>query len=172
ATGRVVTAIADAGSFGTACVGSFVDEELTIDNSGEGTLSITKITSSSPEFKVPSVVSYPIVLGAGDAVEVAIRFEPTSVGAKSAVITVFSDDPAGPHKVHVSGKAGAPRLSLVLADRGNFGRVCVGSFADEPLTLNSSGQCPLTVSSITSSSGDFVVPEVLAYPLLIAPGDS
>jgi len=172
ATGRVVTAIANAGSFGDACVGSFVDEELTINNGGEGPLSITNITSSSPEFLVPSVLSYPIKLGVGDSVNVAIRFEPTSVGTKSATITVFSDDPAGPHKVHVKGVAGAPRLSLVIVGGGDFGKVCVGSYADEPLVLNNSGRCPLTVSGISSSSGEFIVPEVLAFPLLIGPGDS
>ncbi len=153
-------------------VGSFVDEELTINNGGEGPLSITNITSSSPEFLVPSVLSYPIKLGVGDSVNVAIRFEPTSVGTKSATITVFSDDPAGPHKVHVKGVAGAPRLSLVIVGGGDFGKVCVGSYADEPLVLNNSGRCPLTVSGISSSSGEFIVPEVLAFPLLIGPGDS
>ena len=172
ATGRVVTAIANEARFADTCVGSFVDEELTINNGGDGPLSIKKITSSSPEFHVPSVVSYPIGLGAGDSVEVPIRFEPTSVGAKSATITVFSDDPAGPHKIRVSGSAHAPRLSLLIAGAGDFGRVCVGSFADEPLLLNNSGRCPLTVSAISSSSAEFVVPEVLAFPLTIAPGDS
>jgi hypothetical protein len=172
APGRVVTAIADHGNFGHVCVGSFVDEELTIDNGGDGPLSISNITSSSPEFLVPSVVSYPMRLGAGDAVEVAIRFAPTSAGPKSATITVFSDDPAGPHKVKVSGTAHTPRLSLVIAGGGDFGRVCVGSFADEPLILNNSGRCPLTITAISSSENEFVVPEVLAFPLLIAPGDS
>jgi hypothetical protein len=172
-TGRVVTAIADAGSFGDACLGSFVDEELTIDNGGTGPLSITGIVSSSPAFLAPSVLSYPIVLGVGDSIELDIRFEPTSPpGPKSATITVFSDDPAGPHQVPVSGLAVAPRLSLLIADSGDFGKVCVGSFADEPLTLNNSGRCPLTVSAITSSSGDFAVPQVVSFPLLIGPGDS
>jgi hypothetical protein len=172
AKGRVVTAIADAGSFGDTCVGSFVDEELTIDNGGDGPLAIKTITSSSPDFLVPSVVSYPIRLGPGDATEVPIRFEPKSAGPKSATITIFSDDPSGPHKIRVSGRAGTPRLSLVIAAAGDFGRVCVGSFADEPLTLNNSGRCPLTVTGIASSSGAFVAPEVLAFPLVVAPGDA
>jgi hypothetical protein len=172
ATGRVVTAIADTGSFGNACLGSFVDEELTIDNGGAGPLSITNITSSSPEFLAPGVLTYPMRLGVGDSVEVTIRFQPTSVGPTAATITVFSDDPAGPHKVHVKGVAQAPRLSLVIPAGGDFGRVCVGAFADEPLVLNNSGHCRLTVSGISSSLGEFVVPEVLAFPLVIAPGDS
>lgn len=171
-TGRVVTAIADAGSFGEACLGSFTDEELTIDNGGEGPLSITDITSSSPDFLSPSVLSYPIKLGAGDSVEVAIRFKPTSVGAKTATITIVSDDPAGSHHVRVSGVAPTPRLSLLTANSGNLGKVCTGAFADAPLILNNSGHCPVTVSGITSSSPDFLAPQVLSFPLLIDPGDS
>jgi hypothetical protein len=172
APGRVVTAIADHGNFGHVCVGSFVDEELTIDNGGDGPLSISNITSSSPEFLVPSVLSYPIKLDEGDAVEVSIRFAPTSAGVKSATITIFSDDPAGPHKIKVSGTADTPRLSLVVPDNGDFGKVCVGSFADEPLTLNNSSRCPLTISGITSSESEFVVPTVVSFPLVIGPGDS
>jgi hypothetical protein len=172
APGRVVTAIADHGNFGHVCVGSFVDEELTIDNGGDGPLSITNITSSSPDFLVPSVVSYPMKLDEGDALEVAIRFAPGSPGAKSAIITIFSDDPAGPHKVKVSGTADTPRLSLVIPDGGDFGKVCVGSFADEPLILNNSGRCPLTITAISSSESEFVVPQVLSFPLVIGPGDS
>lgn len=171
-TGRVVTAITNAGSFGDVCLGSFVDEELTINNGGAGPLSIVNIVSSSPDFLTPSVLSYPINLGVGDSVEVAIRFQPTSFGATTATITVFSDDPAGPHSVPVSGAALAPHLSLLVADSGNFGRVCVGSFADEPLILNNSGRCPLTVFGITSSWGEFLVPQVLNFPLLIGPGAS
>jgi Abnormal spindle-like microcephaly-assoc'd, ASPM-SPD-2-Hydin len=170
--GRVVTAIADGGDFGRVCVGSFLDEELTIDNGGDGQLSITNIVSSSPDFLVPSVLSYPILLGIGDATEVAIRFAPHTAGPKSGTITIFSDDPTGPHKVAVSGKAATPLLSVAIADTGSFGKVCVGRFADEPLVLNNSGHCPLTVLSVASSSPEFLVPQVISFPLLIGPGDS
>lgn len=170
--GRVVTAIANSGYFGRACLGSFADEPLAINNGGNGKLSISDIASSSPDFLVPGVLTYPIVLDVGDSINVSIRFAPTSLGPKSGTITVISDDPAGPHTVEVSGVAAAPRLSLIIADGGNFGKVCVGRFADEPLILNNSGPCPLTVSAVTSSSAEFLVPQVNSFPLLIGPGAS
>jgi hypothetical protein len=37
-------------------------------------------------------------------------------------------------------------------------------------TLTNAGPCPLTVTDITSSSTEFLVPNVLAYPFPIAPG--
>ena len=170
--GRVVTAIADAGNFGSVCLGAFTDEILTIDNGGTGPLLISNILSSSPDFLPPSVLAYPIKLGVGDAIDVMIRFEPTGPGPKAGTITILSDDPAGPHKVAVSGTGQVPRLSLVLADSGDFGRVCVGRFADEPLILNNSGRCPLSILAVTSSSAEFLVPQVLSFPLLLGPGDA
>jgi len=170
--GRVVTVIANNGNFGHVCLGSFVDEELTINNGGDGELLITNIVAAPADFQSPSVLSYPIKLEVGDAIDIPIRFAPLSLGPKVGTITVFSNDPASPHVVSVSGDAPAPRLSLAIANSGNFGKVCVGSFADEPLVLNNSGHCPVTVFAITSSSGVFLVPEVLSFPLLIAPGDS
>ena len=170
--GRVVTTIANSGNFGRVCVGSFFDEELTIDNGGSGQLSISNIISSSPDFLAPSVLSYPILLGVGDAIDIPIRFAPTGVGLHAGTITITSNDPASPHIVRVFGDAPTPRLSLAIANSGNFGEVCVGSFVDQPLLLNNSGHCPVTVSAVTSSSAAFLAPEVLSFPLLIGPGDS
>jgi hypothetical protein len=169
---KVTTVIADRGAFGECCVGSFKDEVLTINNSGTGLLLVSDISSSTADFEAPSVLSYPIKLEVGDSIDIAIRFAPKSFGAKAAKIRIDSNEPASPHHVDVSGIAPRPRLSLVIADRGGFGKVCVGHFADEPLILNNSGHCPITVSGIASSSGAFQLPEVVAFPLLIDSGDS
>lgn len=54
-----------------------------------------------------------------------------------------------------------------LADSGNFGNVCLGSFRDEQLTLNNAGACRLLISNITSTAIDFFAPGVASYPLAI-----
>jgi hypothetical protein len=118
------------------------------------------------------VLAYPIKLGPGDAIDLPIRFAPLSLGPKAGTITIVSNDPASPHILRVRGDAPAPRLSLAIANGGNFGQVCVGRSADEPLVLNSNGHCPVEVFSVVSSTGGFLVPEVLAFPLLIASGAS
>jgi hypothetical protein len=116
------------------------------------------------------VVSYPLVISAGDSIAIPIRFQPTSFGAKAANITLISNDPASPRILAVSGMAPAPELDLIIANAGNFGNVCIGSVVDKPLTLLNSGPCTLTVTNIASSASEFVVPNVLAYPIRIAPG--
>ena len=170
--GSIATVIADTGNFGDVCVGSFTDEMLTINNNGWGPLRIFSITSSISEFEPPSVIKYPLLVNVGDSIDVMIRFRPTSLGTKVGTITITSDDPAGPHKVAVSGTAPAPRLTAVIADTGSFGDVCLGSFRDQPLILTNSGRCVLIVTNILSSSGEFLVPEVLSYPITIGPGDA
>jgi Abnormal spindle-like microcephaly-assoc'd, ASPM-SPD-2-Hydin len=168
----LVTTIADSGKFADVCVGSFTDELLTINNTGSGPISISNIISSSADFLAPGVLSYPFVLASGSSLDVVIRFQPTSPGPKSATLTIISNDPAGPHKVSVSGQGQTSRLSLAIADKGNFGQVCAGSFVDKPLVLNNSSRCVLSITAIASSSADFLVPEVLFFPLVVGVGDS
>jgi len=167
----IETAIAN-GGFGDACVGSFVDEILTINNSGFAMLLISNITVSSADFLAPKVASYPLAVAPGCSIDVIVRFRPTSIGSKAATVTIFSNDLFGPHKVTVTGTGQAPRLVLVLADKGDFGHVCVGSFRDEPLIVSNSGKCVLSISGVSSSSSEFLVPEVLHYPISIGPGDA
>ena len=168
---RLVTAIASTGAFGNVCQGSFADEILTLNNAGSDPLFITNITAS-PDFLVPDVISYPMRIDRGESADVVIRFQPVNFGAVAGTITVFSNDPAGPHKIAISGNCPPPKLSLILADKGYFGKVCRGSFADEPLILNNSGKCTLSITGIAVSPGEFQLPEVLSYPLTISAGDS
>jgi hypothetical protein len=65
-----------------------------------------------------------------------------------------------------------PRLVVGIADSGNFGNVCRGAFRDEPLVVNNAGPCPLLINRITSSSADFLPPQILTYPIAVAAGAS
>ncbi len=171
-TGRLVTAIADAGNFGNVCQGTFADEPLVLNNAGQCPLSVFAITATPGDFQAPSVASFPIVIAPGASVDVPLRFQPTALGARNGTVTVFSDDPASPKTIAVSGFAPAPRLALAIADSGSFGACCVGSFKDEPLILSNTGGCTLSVAAIAVSDASFLLPEVLSYPLTIEAGDA
>ena len=169
---KLATALPDSGNFGNVCLGSFRDEILTLNNSGACRLLITNIVSTSADFLAPGVASYPLALGPGDSLDVAVRFAPSALGNHSAAITVFSNDPAGPHTLKVFGNAPSPRLSVAVADTGGFGKVCIGSFRDLPLILDNSGKCTLTLTGISSSSSEFLPPEVVSWPMSLGAGDS
>ena len=170
--GRIATAIANSGSFGNVCLGSFADELLTINNTGTCPLLIAGIAGTS-DFLAPSAKSYPLHVGPGNSIDVVVRFQPTApFGSKAGSITITSNDPAGPHLVPVSGAAPAPKAGLIIANAGSFGKVCVGSFADEPLIVTNSGKCPLAITGVSSSGLDFLPPETLSYPITVGPGDA
>ncbi len=142
---RLNLVIADTGNFGNACIGSFVDEMLTLNNSGAGTLTVTDITSSSAEFLVPNVLSYPLTVEAGGSLQVPIRLQPTSFGPKSATITVSSDDPGGPRTVVLSGNA--PFGKLAVSGSTYFGEVECG-IAQKTFSICNVGECSLHVTSV------------------------
>ena len=169
-TPALETVIADQGAFGTVCLGGFVDRDLVLNNRGPCPLQIQLLSSSSPTFEMPGVVDYPLVLSAGGSIAIPIRFRPTATGPTSAVLRIESNDPNSPAIVEVSGTAPPPRLVVSIADDGVFADTCLGDVTDEILTVSNSGSCPLTITAITSSSEEFLVPETVSFPVMIAPG--
>jgi hypothetical protein len=160
------------GQFGDVCLELSADRVLTINNSGFATLLIWSITSSLADFQVPNVASYPLAVAPGESIEALIRFRPTAVGFEASTITVFSNDLFNPQTITVVGTGVTPRLVLGIADSGSFGDVCRGSFRDEPLVVNNGGPCTLLITNITSSSAEFLPPEILSYPIAVAAGAS
>jgi Pro-kumamolisin, activation domain len=166
----LVSAFAGDGDFGTVCPGSFSDETVTINNTGFNLLLISDITSSSSDFQLPTVASYPLAVLPGGSIEIPIRFEPSTPGPSATTVTIFSNDLLGPQTISLSGTCGSPRAVLAIANSGDFGNVCIGSFVDEALIVNNSGKCALTITGITSTATEFEPPETLSYPVTVAPG--
>ena len=171
-TGVLAVAIADHGEFGKVCVGANRDQLLTLVNTGTRTLSIIDVNSSSPTFRTPDVAGYPLRIAPGTAIHLPIRFQPTTPMPATGIITIDSDDPAGPKMIRVSGIVPTPRLTVLIAGGGNFAETCVGSFVDEQLILCNSGDCVLSLASITSTSAEFLVPQLRSYPITIGPNTS
>jgi kumamolisin len=144
-TGSLATVIADKGDFGDSCVGSFVDQELTLNNNGSCRLSIFDVVSSSPEFTTPSVNTFPLVVAPGASIAIPLRFQPGSFGAKTATISISSDDPAGVRTINVSGNA--PAGKLAVGGSTYFGEVDCG-VAYRTVSICNVGKCDLHVSSV------------------------
>ncbi|MDT5132813.1 MAG: hypothetical protein QOE41_2124, partial [Mycobacterium sp.] len=143
---RLVTVVPDSGDAGHVCLGDFADIDLTLENSSDCDLEITSITSDSPEFLVPSVNTFPIELCCGSDLELPIRFQPMAIGAKTATITIVSNDPASPHTVAVSGFA--PHGTLAVTGSACFGEVIFGTRVQQRLTLSNVGDCDLHITKV------------------------
>jgi photosystem II stability/assembly factor-like uncharacterized protein len=147
---RLVTFLPDAGKFGRVCACSFRDEPLTISNGGHCLLTVQAIISTSGEFLVPDVTIFPLTVAPGTATQVPIRFQPETYGPKSAIITVVSDDPAGPRAIEVSGYA--PHGVLAISGSTDFGKVDLGLTAQTVITLANVGDCDLHVCQVAFRS--------------------
>ncbi len=78
---------------GSANIGNSISQTFTLNNTGNEAIRINTITSSDAEFVIENM---PTDIPAMGYVPVTIRFIPTSVGAKTTVITITSDDCSNP----------------------------------------------------------------------------
>jgi len=141
----ITRAIANAGNFGDVCLGSLKDMDLTINNSGGCNLSVSNITSNSNEFIAPGV-TFPLIVSAGSSTRVPIRFQPTSLGPKSATVTITSNAPTSPTTVDVSGNV--PPGDVRVTGSFDFGDVCAGTLAEKTISVCNVGKCNLAVTRV------------------------
>lgn len=164
---EIATVIADMGDFGDVCLGTFKDLDLTIQNSGSCGLEVTAISASPGDFDVASIVTFPVVIGAGDSLSVPIRFEPTSLGAKAETITVISDDPDSPSvQVDVSGNV--PAGDIRATGSTDFGDVCGGDLSEKDISVCNVGGCNLDVMSAVIDCADFTIINN-PFPAVVSP---
>jgi hypothetical protein len=144
--GALETVIADNGAFGECCAGGHRDEPLTLHNNGPCNLSVSGVTSSSPDFVPPNVSTYPLIIAPGASIALPIRFQPAATGTYSATITAASSDPAGPKHVQVSGTA--PSGKLAVTGSTIFGAVPACCRVERTIAICNVGDCKLHVSSV------------------------
>jgi hypothetical protein len=145
-TPRLVLGFPDSDYFGKVCVGSFADQNLVVNNSGKCTLLVSKITSSTSEFLVPEILSYPIAVPAGASVSLPIRFQPTSHNhtPPGADITVDSND--GSRSIRISGFA--PSGKIAVTGSTFFGRIPACCREERAISICNTGDCKLHVFSV------------------------
>jgi hypothetical protein len=145
-------------------------------NTGQTSLVVTGIASSNAQFSVvPPSSGFPVTIAPGACLPFQVTFSPTGPGPQTGTLTVSSNDPIHPTvNIAVSGSVGNATIVTLMTDTGDFGSICPNphKFRDLPLTVNNSGTCPLIISNTTSSSTEFQRPQVLSFPVVVAPGDS
>lgn len=141
------TLIADNGSFGDVCRGSFKDVDLTIINSGTCPLNVSNITSNAADFTVANTLTLPVTVGAGDSLAVPIRYSSPDIGPDTGQITITSNaQNASSRNVSVSGNT--PPGDVRVTGSTDFGNVCADSLAEKTLSVCNVGKCDLAVLSV------------------------
>ena len=157
-----------------SCVGSSDTATLNICNTGKQDLVINNITSSNAQFSVDNP-GYAIVVSPDFCFPFQAHYTPstsTPSGPLNASFTITSNDPNLPTASEpISGTSAPPTATVSMVNNGVFPNTCPGSFSDAPiLYVTNSSQCPLTISSLTSSDTHFSTPTLDPGTPLIVPG--
>jgi len=180
ATGSPTTVVLS--GFGTANPGIAIDP-----TSHDFGSRVITVQSSSQTFTIESTGTTPLDIGLGnisitgadagqfsiesddcsgglvqpeDTCEVTVKFAPTTVGAKTASLSISSNAPNGPHTAALSG-TGSPYAYPVFspADITDFGRVPVGTGPAGPrtVTVTAAGASPLEIEQLylRTNFGDY-----------------
>lgn len=82
-------------NFGPVATGTAITKVFTIQNTGNGTLTVSGITMSganSAEFTLVTPPSFPLVLAGNGSQNISVQFMPTAVGTRTAVLNINSSD--------------------------------------------------------------------------------
>lgn len=105
-------------SFGSIPVGLTATQTLTVKNTGNLNVTVTKAAPPALPFVVNTPLAEGQVISPDDEVEVQVTFAPTVAGTFNNVYTISSDDGNGAHTIAISGTAvaatsGTPLPSVV-----------------------------------------------------------
>jgi len=143
-TAPAVTLSSSSLTFATQLVGTrSPTQQVTMSNTGTGTLNITSITASG-DFLQQNTCGTSLDVGA--SCTITVQFFPRQKGVRSGAVTISDDAGGGPQTVSLSGSGTVVKLSAIGI---NFGNQAVGT-TSVPVSVtltNTSGQA-LTMSGI------------------------
>lgn len=136
---------------------------VTLTNSGAASLTLGSIATSgthSSEFVLGGTCTANATLAANASCTVTVAMRPLTLGSKLATLSIASNAPTGTATVALRGTSvntPAPEIGLSQVAVG-FGSVTFGTRSmARPVTLTNIGTAALAISSIASTSSEFVV---------------
>ncbi|MBN1480664.1 choice-of-anchor D domain-containing protein, partial [candidate division KSB1 bacterium] len=160
--------------FGNVQVTKSEQTTITVSNEGDATLSVSSFAITGTHADQFSIVSGgdPVGIEPEGTHEVVVQFAPTSEGAKTAALTITSNDPnESPLSVALTGNgtpAPSPEITVAPLDI-DYGTVLIGNTKSDSFTIKNDGDAVLNVSSVGltgANSDQFAI--VNAGPFAIA----
>jgi len=144
-------------NYGDVLVGSSASQTFVVSNEGSANLvvSATALTGADPgEFSITGGGA-PFTLAPGATQDMVVSFNPTSTGAKSATLSIESNDPdENPFEVPLTGNGiGIPDIAVSPTSH-DYGDVLVGSSASQTFVVSNEGTTDLVVSATTLAGAD------------------
>ncbi len=143
-------------NFGTIHADSTAQANVILTNIGDQNVNITDIFLSGPDtasYHILTTFTSPMTPGSQQTI--SLIFNPVSVGAKTAQLTISSNAPSSPDIVSVTGTAGKPQAQLSVSSV-DFGLVHPDSTAIDSLLITNNGTFDLQISNLVSggTNGD------------------
>jgi len=157
-------------------------QNITLVNNGDVPLTIASVGISGTDMGdfTPSngCPISPSTLNPNATCSVGMTFTPSAAGNRTATVTITDNAPGSPRNIAVSG-IGVTAAQALEIDRKAlvFPTESIGNNVNQPnpqtVTLTNTGNSPVTISSIVSSSSDFVVANSCPLsPSTLPPGPS
>jgi P pilus assembly chaperone PapD len=94
-------------SFGSIATGTSTTQSVTVNNSGNASVTLSQISESGTGFSV-SGCTVPLTLAAGQSTTFSVTFDPATAGSLSGSVTVTSNAANSPEAIALTGTGTAP----------------------------------------------------------------
>lgn len=154
--------------FGNVALGQTETLLVALTNSGQTSVSISKVTMSSRGFKV-SNIKPPQTLGPGQSIEIPVTFAPLALGSVNGGITFASNASDANLTLNVAGSAVNVETVSANPPSISFGSVTVGERSTRPVVLTNRTGKSVTLTAQRTTGSAFSVTGA-KFPLTLAAG--
>jgi len=154
--------------FGATVVAQTETLPITLTNAGQASVTISGVSSGNSEFTASSL-NLPLVLAAGQSIDLTVSFTPTTTGWAGGTIKFFSDGSNTTLAVAgtgVSSEAVSANPSIV-----SFGQVATGSTSSVAVVLTNTRSWNMTLTAVQTTGLGFST-RGPGFPLTLGAGQS
>jgi hypothetical protein len=156
--------------FGAVVVGQTENLLVTLTNNGQTSVTISEITSSNSEFAAASL-SLPLVLLAGQSVDLTASFTPTAIGWTHGTIKFSSDASNASLPLAVEGTGVSSETVTASPSIVSFGQVAIGTAPTAAVVLTNVTSSAVNLSALQATGAGFSVSGP-TFPLTLGAGKS
>jgi hypothetical protein len=156
-------------AFGSVAVGSEQTQTVHVENTGNETATISKLTISGTGVSLSGVTA-PTTLAAGQTVNLTVAYKPVAAGTLTASLAIASNATNPNVVVGINATATSSTLAATPSSV-SFGNVVVGSNTTQTIRLQNIGTSEVKISAITPSVSSIAISGVTT-PINLAPGTS
>ncbi|MBL7690231.1 MAG: choice-of-anchor D domain-containing protein [Flavipsychrobacter sp.] len=190
--GDVTAGVSNNTDFGSLNLGANAIRTFVIQNNGVGALNITSIGfAGAAEFTIVGSPSMPASIAPNDSVIISVQFAATTVGIRTAVINIYSNDAdEATYNFLLQGTTlGVPEINVKgngvdiadgdatpgVANFTDFGPVNLDNYIQKSFIIENKGLGILNISDINftgANAADFTLYGAPSFPVSVAAGGS